>query len=106
MLFDNIIVLSVFVILLWHYINTQILNDKRIHNIKYRIHINGIRGKSSVTRLIGKILREANIKTFTKTTGSSARLIDHTGKEHLIRRRAANIIEQLSIIKKISKHNA
>ena len=105
MLFDNIIVMSLFIILLFYYIFEQSRHNKRIFNIKYRIHINGIRGKSSVTRLIGKILRESDIKTFTKTTGSAARLIDHNGTEHLIKRRAANIIEQVSIVKTISKHN-
>ena len=105
MLFENIIVTSVFIILLWYYTSEQSRHNKRIFNIKYRIHINGIRGKSSVTRIIGKILRESDIKTFTKTTGSAARLIDHNGTEHLIKRRAANIIEQVSIVKTISKHN-
>ena len=104
MLFENIIVMSVFIVLLWYYTSEQSRHNKRIFNIKYRIHINGIRGKSSVTRIIGKILRESDIKTFTKTTGSAARLIDHNGTEHLIKRRAANIIEQVSIVKTISKH--
>ena len=82
----------------------QTQHNKQIYNIKYRIHINGIRGKSSVTRLIGQILKEKGIRTFAKTTGSAARLIDPKGNEHPVRRRVANIIEQVSIVKTISKH--
>ncbi|MCL4278741.1 MAG: poly-gamma-glutamate synthase PgsB, partial [Ignavibacteriaceae bacterium] len=45
-------------------------HQKRIHSIPIRVHINGTRGKSSVTRLIGAALRESGIKTITKVTGT------------------------------------
>ena len=50
--------------------------ESRMHQIALskipiRIHINGTRGKSSVTRLIAAGLRSHGIKTFAKTTGSS-----------------------------------
>ena len=72
--------------------------------MRYIVHVNGIRGKSSVTRLIGEIFREAGIKTFVKTTGSAARLIYPNGDEQVVKRRVANIIEQVSIIKSISDY--
>lgn len=93
-----------YILLLLYLANEQTHHYKRISSINYRIHINGIRGKSSVTRLIGQILREEGIKTFTKTTGSAARIIDHKGKETIIKRRIATILEQIDIVKKISKH--
>ena len=93
-----------YIALLFYLTNEQKNHNKRISKIKYRIHINGIRGKSSVTRLIGQILREAEIKTFTKTTGSAASIIDHKGKEKPIKRRIAIITEQIDIVKQIEKH--
>ena len=42
---------------------------------EHRIHVNGIRGKSSVTRLIAAALREGKVKTLGKTTGTAARTI-------------------------------
>ena len=80
------------------------LHQKRIYSIPIRIHINGTRGKSSVTRLVGAALREAGIQTITKVTGTYPRLILENGCEVAIYRKAsANIIEQLSIIKFASK---
>ena len=96
--------LGAYSLLVWYLSKEQIHHNERISNITYRIHVNGIRGKSSVTRLIGQILREEGTKTFTKTTGSAARIIDHKGKESIIKRRIATIIEQIDIVKKISKH--
>ncbi len=75
-------------------------HQKRIYSIPIRIHINGTRGKSSVTRLVGAGLRAGGISTLTKVTGTFPRLILEDGKETLIfRKSAANIIEQLSIVK-------
>mgnify|MGYP000138528292 CR=1 FL=1 len=44
-------------------------HQKRIYSIPIRIHINGTRGKSSVTRLIGAGLRAGGISAITKVTG-------------------------------------
>jgi len=77
-----------------------IRHQKRIYSIPIRIHINGTRGKSSVTRLIGAGLREGGISTITKVTGTFPRLILEDGSEAIVYRKAsANIIEQLSIVK-------
>ena len=83
------------------------LHQKRIYSIPIRIHVNGTRGKSSVTRLIGASFREGGIKTITKVTGTYPRLILEDGTEAAIHRReGANIIEQLSIIKYAAKRKA
>ena len=68
------------------------------------IHVNGTRGKSSVTRLIAAGLRADGKKTIAKTTGSAPRLIFENGKEiPIIRHHGANIKEQLKIIKFVAK---
>lgn len=80
-------------------------HQKRIYSIPIRIHINGTRGKSSVTRLIGAGLREGGITCVTKVTGTFPRLILQDGTETFIHRKAsANILEQLSIVKYASDH--
>lgn len=75
-------------------------HQNRIKSIPIRIHINGTRGKSSVTRLIGAGLRAGGITNITKVTGTFPRLIIEDGSETFIHRKAgANIIEQLDIVK-------
>ncbi len=61
--------------------------------------MNGIRGKSSVTRLVAAVLREGGYVTVAKTTGSAARVIGKTGEETPIARRgAATVNEQIEVI--------
>ena len=75
-----------------------------LFSIPIRIHVNGARGKSSVTRLIAAGLRAGGIKTIAKTTGSAPRIIDNKGDDHIIHRiRAASIGEQIKLIKEFSK---
>lgn len=74
-------------------------HQQRIRSIPVRIHINGTRGKSSVTRLIGAGLRAGGLRTVTKVTGTFPRLILEDGSEVQVHRRgAANILEQLGIV--------
>lgn len=76
-------------------------------SFKHIIHVNGTRGKSTVSRLIDAGLREGGFKVFTKTTGTSPRMLYVDGSEHEIRRRGrANIKEQISIMKKASRQGA
>ena len=79
-------------------------HQKRIYSIPLRIHINGTRGKSSVTRLVGAGLRAGGITNIVKVTGTFPRLILEDGTETYIHRKSsANIIEQLSIVKFAAK---
>jgi poly-gamma-glutamate synthase PgsB/CapB len=72
---------------------------RNLMSIPIRIHVNGTRGKSSVTRLIAGALREHGLKTCAKTTGTLPRMIMEDGREYPVYRPAgANIIEQLRII--------
>ncbi|MBW2454617.1 MAG: poly-gamma-glutamate synthase PgsB [Deltaproteobacteria bacterium] len=75
------------------------LHRRRLATIRYRIHVNGTRGKSSVTRLIAAGLRAGDITTCAKTTGSTARMILPDGRElPIYRPGGANIIEQKRIV--------
>jgi poly-gamma-glutamate synthase PgsB/CapB len=81
-----------------------VAHQRRVKAIPIRIHVNGTRGKSSVTRLIAAGLREGGISTMAKTTGTLPRIIDLDGLEVPIKRSAgANIIEQLKIFKYFAK---
>jgi len=75
----------------WH-------KDEMLGSFEHRIHVNGIRGKSSVTRLIAAALREADIKTVAKTTGTAARVILEHDADIVIKRKEADIAEQKRIL--------
>ncbi|MEZ4445311.1 MAG: poly-gamma-glutamate synthase PgsB [Polyangiaceae bacterium] len=72
---------------------------RSLRSIPTRVHVNGTRGKSSVTRLIAAGLREGGLRTCAKTTGTLARMILPDGKELPIYRPSGpNIIEQKRIV--------
>jgi poly-gamma-glutamate synthase PgsB/CapB len=74
-------------------------HQRRLDGLDVRIHVNGIRGKSSVTRLVAAVLREGGFVTVAKTTGSAARVIGPDGLEvPIVRRGAPTINEQIDIV--------
>jgi poly-gamma-glutamate synthase PgsB/CapB len=82
----------------WHRAYKQ--HERRLQHIRLRIHVNGIRGKSTVTRLVAGVLRESGYETVAKTTGSAAMVIHEDGSESPIQRRgAATIVEQIDIVR-------
>ena len=67
--------------------------------LRYRVHVNGTRGKSSVTRLIAAGLRAGNLTTCAKTTGTLPRMILPDATEFpVFRPSRANVIEQTRIV--------
>lgn len=75
--------------------------ERQLNKLKIRIYVNGIRGKSTVTRLIAGVLREAGIQTLAKTTGSAAMVILPNAEEIPIHRRSsATIMELFNIAKR------
>jgi len=75
--------------------------------IPIRIHINGSRGKSSVTRLMAAAIRESGIRTVAKVTGSKARLILPDGSEEpVVRLGSPNICEQINILDRARREGA
>ena len=76
-----------------------------LEKIPVRIHVNGTRGKSSVTRLIAAGLRAGGLNTFAKTTGSTPRIINNLGNDvELHRLRSASIGEQIKLIRYFSNY--
>jgi len=73
---------------------------RNVMRIPIRIHVNGTRGKSSVTRLIAAGLRAGGKKTIAKITGTLPRVVLADGREAaIIRLMGANIIEQKYIFR-------
>ena len=100
-----LLVLGILIILLVTFgiIEFQI-HLQSLNNIPLRIHVNGTRGKSSVTRLIAAGLREAGIKTYAKVTGTSPRVIDNKGIDRIIHRlRLPSIGEQVRLMRFFAK---
>ena len=76
------------------------IHSRSLKSIPLRIHVNGTRGKSSVTRLVAAGLREGGLKTFAKTTGTAPRVIDPEGKDRIIHRlRLPSIGEQVRLLR-------
>src|SRR5512147_1798606 len=82
-------------------------HDRNIARIPVRVHVNGTRGKSSVTRLIAGGLRASGRRTFAKTTGTMARMILPDGSEtDVFRVGRPNIIEQTRIVRRAQEERA
>ncbi|WP_083769628.1 poly-gamma-glutamate synthase PgsB [Salisediminibacterium selenitireducens] len=80
--------------------------NRSIDRIPNRILINGIRGKSTVTRLVMGIIKEDGQKVAGKTTGTSPRLFywDRSYEEPIVRSlQGANISEQKFITRQVAK---
>lgn len=93
------------------YLLKIIFEKKRLYKnrkkIKILIHVNGVRGKSTVSRLIDAGLRDGKRKIFTKVTGTSPKYIDIYGNEKELKRKGkANIREQIEIINKAANLGA
>ena len=76
-------------------------------SFKYVIHVNGIRGKSTTTRLIDAGFRNLGYKVFSKTTGTVPTIINVDNKDIPIKRLGpANIKEQYRMMHKAYKEGA
>lgn len=92
------------VLLLWWL--ERVSYNRKLANLKIRIYVNGIRGKSTVTRLIAGVLREAGLQTVGKTTGSAAMVLLPNGDEvPIVRRSSATIMELFNIAKQYVKED-
>ena len=75
--------------------------------IKHIVHVNGTRGKSTVTRLIDAGLIAGGFQTVCKSTGTLPFLFHTDGTEEEIHRRGpANIREQLELLHLAAKEKA
>ncbi len=99
---------SGFLIIVFLYLIAEKLRlTKAIKAIPYRFHVNGTRGKSSVTSYIAAGLRADKVKAFAKITGIIPTIIHADGLEEPIRRRGpARVHEQFSIIRQaLNEHS-
>lgn len=81
---------------------------KKVAQIPMRINVNGIRGKSTITRMITAMLKYHGVKVVGKTTGSAARMLYWNADEEPIDRKpeGANIKEQLGVIRRAADMRA
>jgi gamma-polyglutamate synthase len=73
-----------------------------LEQIPTRVLVNGIRGKSSITRLCAGALRGGGLVTVAKTTGTAARFIHPDATEEPVYRKfgIANVVEQIGIVRR------
>lgn len=75
--------------------------------LSHVVHVNGTRGKSTLTRLIYAGLRGGDLAVFCKTTGTTPQTIDPQGNSAPVRRRGMpNLKEQIATVKQAVAHNA
>lgn len=85
----------------------RLARDRAWRSVPLRIHVNGTRAKSTVTRLVWSALTEAGIPTIAKTTGTRPRILLPDRREvPLGRRGPANIREQLEFLRRARRAGA
>ncbi|MEP6298137.1 MAG: poly-gamma-glutamate synthase PgsB, partial [Ilumatobacter sp.] len=76
----------------------SLAHRRRVDGLAWRIHVNGIRGKSTVSRMIAGMLREHGLVTVAKSTGTFAAVINRDGVDEPIERRGPpTILEQIEL---------
>jgi poly-gamma-glutamate synthase PgsB/CapB len=94
-----IVLILAAVVLVLYWVSEYIRHLNNVNSIPIRIHVNGTRGKSSVTRLVAAGLRAGGISTIAKTTGTLPRVILPDGREAaIIRLMGANIKPQAIVM--------
>ncbi|MEU4035012.1 poly-gamma-glutamate synthase PgsB [Streptomyces collinus] len=78
-----------------------------LNKVPARVLVNGIRGKSSITRLCAGALRGGDLVTVAKTTGTAARFIHPDATEEPVYRKfgIANVVEQIGIVRRAAAYN-
>ena len=75
-----------------------VTHRRRVDAVEWRVHVNGIRGKSTVTRLIAGMMREAGLTAVAKSTGTFAAVINEDGADEPIQRKGPpTILEQIEV---------
>lgn len=87
--------------LLARWAGESIAHTRRLNGLRYRIHVNGIRGKSTVTRILAGAMREAGLVAIAKSTGTAAAVVNRHGVDEPIRRTGpATILEQIDVVRR------
>jgi gamma-polyglutamate synthase len=101
---------SVFTLALMALLAAGVLEQRRheanLDQILIRVLVNGIRGKSSITRLCAGALRGGGLVTVAKTTGTAARFIHPDATEEPVHRKfeIPNIAEQIGIVRRAAAY--
>jgi gamma-polyglutamate synthase len=99
MLTVSVIMVLMLVVLIFE----KLIMQRCVNRLPLRIHINGTRGKSTVTEYIGAGLLEAHMDVITKVTGIVPTIF-YNGTENVINRTGAvRIHEQIRLIRLASK---
>ncbi|KUN04856.1 poly-gamma-glutamate synthase PgsB [Streptomyces yokosukanensis] len=106
MLFLYTVLLICCAILLIAGIVEQRRHFANLEHIPTRVLVNGIRGKSSITRLCAGALRGGDLVTVAKTTGTAARFIHPDATEEPVYRKfgIANVVEQIGIVRRAAAY--
>ncbi|MEU4746369.1 poly-gamma-glutamate synthase PgsB, partial [Actinosynnema sp. NPDC023658] len=102
----------VFVLLTLGMFTAGVVEQRRhlahLAGIEHRVLVNGIRGKSSITRLCAGALRGGGLVTTAKTTGTAARFIHPDGSEEPVYRKwgIANVVEQIGIVRRAAAYRS
>ncbi len=97
---------GIYLYIVWLLLSYQWFKRKR-DQIPFRVHVNGIRGKSTVTRYVSAVCREAGYHTFGKTTGSAARILRPDGEDSKFHRPGyPNVNEQVTMVKRFARQKA
>jgi poly-gamma-glutamate synthase PgsB/CapB len=90
-------------LLLVAFATERILVHRWTRSVPLRIHVNGTRGKSSVTLYIAAALRASGRRTLAKITGVIPTIVAPDGSSSRIRRRGRpHVREQIGVIRKAS----
>ncbi|MEV7772204.1 poly-gamma-glutamate synthase PgsB [Kitasatospora sp. NPDC086791] len=106
MLFLYVVLLVCCAVLLVAGIVEQRRHFTALEQIPTRVLVNGIRGKSSITRLCAGALRGGGLVTVAKTTGTAARFIHPDATEEPVYRKfgIANVVEQIGIVRRAATY--
>lgn len=97
---------GIYFYIVWLLLSYQWFKRQR-DQIPFRVHVNGIRGKSTVTRYVSAVFREAGYHTFGKTTGSAARILRPDGEDSKFHRPGyPNVNEQVKMVQGFARQKA
>ncbi|GIG61550.1 hypothetical protein Lfu02_59220 [Longispora fulva] len=107
MVYLYVVLLCACLVLLVAGIVEQRNHGRSLHLIPNRVLVNGIRGKSSITRLCAGALRGGGQVVVAKTTGTAARFIFPDATEEPVYRKfgIANVVEQIGIVRRAAAYH-
>ena len=94
------------ILMVMYFLIEKLMTDYHRKKIKYVIHVNGIRGKSTIVKMVDSVLREAGYNTYAKTTGTVPEYHINGESFKIHRKGLSNIREQRKHLIKASKSGA